>query len=83
MSPERPLEDRLKYQRLFNVKRGIIEATKRPGDEIVVDKSPRKIFAVSSDNLVEICHVPLVGEITWSYSIQPHVRAHVSQVLGE
>ena len=83
MSPDRPLEDCLKYQRLFKVKRGIIEATKRPGDEIVVDKPLRKIFAVSGDNLVEICHVPFVGEITWSDSIQPHVRAHVAQVLGE
>ena len=64
MFPDRPLEDRLKYQRLFKVKHAIIEATKRPGDEIVVDKLPRKIFAVSNDNLVEICHVPLAGEMT-------------------
>ena len=83
MSPDRPLEDRLKYQRLYKVKRGSLEAPKRLGDDIVVDKPLNKIFAVSGDNLVEIFHVPLAGEITWSDSIQPHVRAHVAQVLKE
>ena len=73
-------QDSLKYQRLYKVKRDIIEATKRLGDEIVIDKPP---CAVSGNHLVEICHVLLAGEITWSDSIQPHVRAHVAQVLGE
>ena len=68
---------------LYKVKRRIIKATKRPGDEIAVDKPPRVIFVVSGDYLVEICHVPLVGEITWSDFIQLHVRAHITQVLGE
>ena len=83
MAPDRTLEDRLKYQRLFKAKRGIIEATQRPGAEIIVDKPPRKIFATSGETLVEICHVPLAGDIVWSDSISAHVRSHVAQVLGE
>ena len=69
MSPDRLLEYRLKYQRLFTVKRTIIQVIKRLGDEIDNDILRRKIFEVSSDNLVEICHVPLASEITWSDSI--------------
>ena len=83
MSPDKPLEDRLKYQRLFKVKRGIIETTKRQCDEIVINKPPRKIFVVSGDNLVEICHAPFVGEIIWFDYIQNHGRAHIAQFLRE
>ena len=81
MSPDRPLEDRLKQQRLLKVKRRIIEASKRQGDEIIVDKPPRKIFAVSGDNHVKICYVPLAGQIAWSDFAKIHVRAHVVQIL--
>ena len=83
MSPDKPLEDRLKYQRLFKVKRGIIETTQRQCDEIVINKPPHKIFAVSGDHLVEICHAPFVGEITWFDYMQNHDRAHIAQVLGD
>ena len=52
MSLENPLEDCLKYQRLFKVKRGNIEAMKRPGDEIVLInhhvKSSRSLAIISS-----------------------------------
>ena len=78
MSPDRPLEDRLKQQRLLKVKRRIIEASKRAGDEIIVNKPRREIFAVSADNLVEICRVLLAGEITQSDSIQRLVRAYIA-----
>ena len=46
------LEHRLKYQRLFKVKRGNIEAMKRPGDEIALInhhvKSSRSLATISS-----------------------------------
>ena len=61
----------------------IIEASNRPGDKICADKPPRNIFATSGSNLVEICHVPIAGEMTWSDAIQPHVRSHIAEVLGE
>ena len=83
MAPDRSLEDRMEYQRLFKEKRGIIEATNRPGYEIVVDKLPRQIFAFSGLRLVEICHSPMAGEMNWSDAIRLHVRSHVAEVFGE
>ena len=58
VSPDRPFEDRIKFQRLFKAKRGIIEATKCDGDSIVVDKPSRKIYSVSGAYLAEVCHCP-------------------------
>ena len=75
--------NRITYQPFFKVTRGIADTTKRPGDEFVVDKAPRNIFAVSGSNLVEICHAPIAGEIDWSDAIQLHVRSRVAEVLGE
>ena len=65
MAPDRGLENK-KYQQLFKVKRCIIEATNRAGDENVVGKLSHNTFATSGSNRVEICYVPIAGEITWS-----------------
>ena len=83
VSPDRLFEDRIKFQRLFKAKRGIIKATKCDGDSIVVDKPSRKIYSVSGASLAEVCHVPQVGTIVWADSMREHVRSHVAGIYGE
>ena len=80
---DRFLIDRMKYRRLFKVKRNIIELTNCLIDEIVIARPLRKIFATSGPNLVEICHVLIASEMNWFDSFQNHVRSHIGEVLGE
>ena len=83
MAPDRTLAERQEYQRLFTVKRGIVEITKRAPESVIVHKPSRKLFSPSGENLIEIRHVPKYGSIEWADSIQSHVREHIAAMAPE
>ena len=63
---DRTLAERQEFQKLFIVKRNIVEITKQAPESVIVYKPSRKLYSQSGENVIEIWYVPKHGSIEWA-----------------